>query len=169
MVTIGPSHWSKCHLWSLLLADQVSLLPYVFNTSSDWSPESNSKFSLAPTWLQLTPCSPDSWQSFCLGADCLTRSPDFNSTHGFLSDSTWNRGNNFSFMSVVKIYFVKIYGGRWNFVCCINVFMNDTVVNFYLSPKQASCFLFVWNISRERSFASNTLVSSLPLIISFQE
>ena len=107
---------------------------------------------------------------FCLGADCLTRSPDFNSTHGFLlSDSTWNRSNNFNFMSLVKIYFVKIYGGRWNFVCCINVFMNDTVVNFYLSPKQAMCFLFVWNISRERSFASNTLVSSLPLIISFQE
>ena len=152
-----------------LLAVRVLRLSFLINTSSDWSPELNPRLWLVDIWLQLSSATPDSWQGFCLGADCLTRSPDFNSTHGFLSDSTRNRGNNFSFMSVMKIYFVKIYGGRWNFVCCINVFMNDTVVNFYLSPKQASCFLFVWNISRERSFASNTLVSSLPLIISFQE
>ena len=45
-------------------------------------------------------------------------------------------------MSVVKLYFVKIYGGRRNFVVVLGVFMNDTVVNIDISRKQASYFLF---------------------------
>ena len=43
-------------------------------------------------------------------------------------------------MSVVKLYFVKIYGGRRNFVVVLGVFMNDTVVNIDLSQEQASYF-----------------------------
>ena len=58
------------------------------------------------------------------------------------TETTLNRSNNFSFMSVVKLYFVKIYGGRRNFVVVLGVFMNDTVVNIDISRKQASYFLF---------------------------
>lgn len=47
-------------------------------------------------------------------------------------------------MSVVKLYFVKIYGGRRNFVVVLGVFMNDTVVNIDLSQKQVSVIFFLF-------------------------
>ena len=157
-MTSWPFHWPKFHFNVKLLIGfgcfNASIPPkYSFLSSfpgSNWLPPDSGSPLAAQTVDRVSVSGLTVWH------DLLT-----NSTHGS-DQTTLNRSNNFSFMSVVKLYFVKIYGGRRNFVVVLGVFMNDTVVNIDLSKKQGSYFFFVfWNITLERSFASNTLVSSL--------